>query len=102
MGGDRQGRRPDRGTLTTAGHDHGDSPAAWTVARLIPIGSAPAGLGLVPDSGLGFCAGLVVMAGGAAVGKVMQMWGSASSTADHRVTKGPQYGRFLTWQTASR
>ncbi|MEU7891368.1 HGxxPAAW family protein [Nonomuraea sp. NPDC049152] len=59
----------------TARHDHGNTPAAWTAVTIILIGSFAGGLGLVLGSGLGFYGGLGLMAGGAAIGKVMQMVG---------------------------
>lgn len=64
-----------------ADHDHGNTPAAWTAVTIMLIGTVVGGLGLVADSTFTFGIGLVVVAVGAAVGKIMQMMGLGKQPA---------------------
>lgn len=65
---------------------HGNTPAAWTAVSIMFVGFLIGGIALPLDVPWLFFVGLVVIAIGAVVGKVMQMIGMGTTVTykDHR------------------
>lgn len=67
----------------TAHESHGHSTAAWTSVGVILLGGLVSSVALIFASGLVFWAGVVVMAIGAALGKVLSMAGYGDKASSH-------------------
>ncbi len=61
--------------------DHGSTPAAWTAVSIIMIAFLVGGLGILIGQAWVFWAGIVLVAVGVVVGKVMQMMGMGAPQA---------------------
>ncbi len=61
--------------------DHGSTPAAWTAVSIIMIAFLVGGLGILIGQAWVFWAGVVLVAVGVVVGKVMQMMGMGAPQA---------------------
>jgi hypothetical protein len=61
--------------------DHGSTPAAWTAVSIIMIAFLVGGLGILIGQAWVFWAGVVLVAVGVIVGKVMQMMGMGAPQA---------------------
>jgi len=79
---------PDQGALMSDSHGH--TPAAWTAVTIMFLGFLISGLALVFALELVFFVGLVVVALGAVVGKVMQMMGMGN-TVSYKDDRDPEY-----------
>jgi hypothetical protein len=71
---------------------HGNTPAAWTAVSIMFVGFLVSGFALPLDMPWLFVVGLVVVAVGAVVGKVMQMMGMGS-TVTYKDERDPDYER---------
>ena len=71
---------------------HGNTPAAWTAVSIMFVGFLVSGFALPLDMPWLFFVGLVVVAVGAVVGKVMQMMGMGS-TVTYKDERDPDYER---------
>ena len=79
---------PDQGALMSDSHGH--TPAAWTAVTIMFVGFLISGLALPFALEWLFFVGLVVVALGAVVGKVMQMMGMGS-TVTYKDDHDPEY-----------
>ena len=79
---------PDQGALMSDSHGH--TPAAWTAVTIMFLGFLISGLALVFALEWLFFVGLVVVALGAVVGKVMQMMGMGNTVA-YKDASDPEY-----------
>jgi hypothetical protein len=79
---------PDQGALMSDSHGH--TPAAWTAVTIMFLGFLTSGLALVFALEWLFFVGLVVVALGAVVGKVMQMMGMGNTVA-YKDASDPEY-----------
>lgn len=61
---------------------HGNTVAAWTMVAIVIVGSIISGAAFALNSPLTFWLGLVVVALGAVVGKVLQVLGYGQVKAD--------------------
>jgi hypothetical protein len=69
---------------------HGNTPAAWTAVGIMFVGFLISGLALPFEMPWLFFVGLVVVAVGAVVGKVMQMMG-LGNTVTYKDDRDPEY-----------
>lgn len=79
---------PDQGELMSDSHGH--TPAAWTAVAIMFVGFLISGLALPWALEWLFFVGLVVVALGAVVGKVMQMMGMGNTVA-YKDDHDPEY-----------
>ena len=69
---------------------HGNTPAAWTAVTIMFTGFLVSGLAVPFEMPWLFFVGLVVVAAGAVVGKVMQMMG-LGNTVTYKDDRDPEY-----------
>jgi predicted Na+-dependent transporter len=69
---------------------HGNTPAAWTAVTIMFVGFLVSGFAVPLEMPWLFFVGLVVVAVGAVVGKVMQMMG-LGNTVTYKDDRDPEY-----------
>ncbi|HEX7188208.1 MAG TPA: HGxxPAAW family protein, partial [Actinomycetes bacterium] len=86
-GVDRHGSISRRSVMSQS---HGNTPAAWTAVTIMFVGFLVSGFAVPLEMPWLFFVGLVVVAVGAVVGKVMQMMG-LGNTVTYKDDRDPEY-----------